>query len=190
MLADGAALVASDELGNVWQIPAFGSGSVWRCFGGQALAPPLAVARSESGMVIVALGPSARLQVWARGQWGRWLAPPETTAGFAGLAAARDSDGLVHVVCIGGCGRLWDLPVDGSDRFTAFPPSPVPLVWVVAVGTATGMVVGAIAEDDRLYAVRWPSGGTWMNLGDPPTGASELAAAVSPAGLVTACVVG
>ena len=190
VLANGPVLVASDQLGTVWQIPALGTVSDWTCHGGQALAPPLALAASQSGTAIAVLGPSGRLQVWVRGRWGRWLAPPDTTVGFAGLAAAADGDGVVHVVCISGTGQLWELLLDRSDQFAALPVLPVSLVWVVAVGTATGIVVLAIGEDDHVYAIRWKDGGSWTNLGDPPSGASELAAAQRSTGLVTACVVG
>ncbi len=190
VLADGAVLVASDQVGKVWQIPVSGAGNRWTSYGGQALAPPLALAASKSGLAIAALDAAALLRVWAEGRWSQWGAPPDTTVGFAGLAAATDTDGLVHVVCISGSGQVWDLPLAGNDQFTAFPTLPVSLVWVAAVGTSTGIVAVAIGEDDRVYAIDWADGGSWTSLGDPPAGASELAAAVSSRGLVTVCVVG
>jgi hypothetical protein len=190
VLDSGPVLVASDQVGNVWQIPAFGIGGDWTSHGGQALAPPLALAASGTGLVIAALGGAALLNVWSEGRWRRWIAPPDTAVGFVAVAAATDSDRVAHAVCISGSGRLWDLPIDGRDQFTAFPVLPVSLEWVAAVGTPTGIVVMAIGEADRVYTIRWTGTGRWTNLGDPPTGASELAAAVNSSGLVTACVVG
>jgi len=188
--AGGPVLVASDQVGNVWRIPASGVAGEWTPSGGQALAPPLAPAASESELAIAVLGATALLQVWVKGRWSRWIAPPDTTAGFAGLAAASDSERLAHVVCISGSGQLWGLPIDGSDQFIPFPSLPVSLVWVAAAGTSAGIVALAIGDDAAVFAIPWPGTGSWTNLGDPPAGASELAAAASSAGVVTVCVVG
>jgi len=141
VLADGPVLVAADQVGSVWRIPAFRAGADWTFCGGQALAPPLALAASESGLAIAALDAAALPQVWLRGRWERWIAPPGTGVGFAALAVATDTDGVAHVLCVSGSGQLWDLAMDGRDELTAAPTLPVSLVWVAAAGTSTGIVV-------------------------------------------------
>ena len=141
VLADGPVLLAADQAGSVWRIPVFRAGVGWTCCGGQALAPPLALAASESGLAIAALDAAALLQVWVRGRWERWIAPPGSGVGFVALAAATRTDGVAHVLCISGSGQLWDLAMDGRDELTAAPTLPVSLVWVAAAGTSTGIVV-------------------------------------------------
>jgi hypothetical protein len=71
VLPGGPVVVASDQSGNLWQIPASADGD-WTSYGGQTLAPRLALAASDGGLVIAVLGAGALLQVWVQGRWRRW----------------------------------------------------------------------------------------------------------------------